>query len=73
LYAKENTTLTYIPLDANLLINSLAQTDKEFASSLRFEVSAADNTITVTIYPGDGTDAGDSTLNIDNKGAIYIF
>jgi hypothetical protein len=29
--------------------------------------------ITVTIRPGDGSDAGDSTLNIDNKGAIYIF
>jgi serine/threonine protein kinase len=73
LYANENTTLTYIPLDANLLINSLAQTDKEFASSLEFEVSAANNVITVTIRPGDGSDAGDSTLNIDNKGAIYIF
>jgi serine/threonine-protein kinase len=73
LYANENTTLTYIPLDANLLINSLAQTDKEFASSLEFEVSAANNTITVTIRPGNGASAGDSTLNIDNKGAIYIF
>jgi serine/threonine-protein kinase len=72
--SKESATLTYVPLDANLLINSIAsQSSSEFASSLKFDITVSDNMITVTILPGDRERAGDSTVNIHRTGAVYIF
>jgi serine/threonine-protein kinase len=71
---QESTTLTHIPLDANLLLNSVrSNSRKEFVSSLQFEVNVVNNLITVRILAGDRDRAGDSTVNIHRTGAIYIF
>ncbi|AFY75579.1 serine/threonine protein kinase [Pleurocapsa sp. PCC 7327] len=74
LASRESATLTYVPLDANLLINPIASpSNSEFASSLKFDVAASNNLLTVTILPGDRARAGDSTVNVHRTGAIYIF
>jgi serine/threonine-protein kinase len=74
LAANQSVVLTHVPLDANLLINALqSPTGKDLAASLQFNVTAADNVVTVAIERGKGEQAGDSTINIHITGAIYVF
>jgi serine/threonine protein kinase len=74
LRAKESAVLTYIPLDGYLLINSIQSSpNAEVPTSLQFEVTVSGNVATVSIRQERSDRPADSTINVHQSGAIYIF
>ncbi|MCU0536833.1 MAG: protein kinase [Hydrococcus sp. Prado102] len=74
LSSKESAVLTYIPLDGYLLINSTQSSQSaEVPTSLQFEVTVSGNVATVSIRQERSDRPADSTINVNQSGAIYIF
>jgi serine/threonine protein kinase len=74
LSSKESAVLTYIPLDGYLLINSIQSSlNTEVPTSLQFEVTVSGNIATVSIRQERSDRPADSTINVNQSGAIYIF
>lgn len=74
LSSKESAILTYVPLDGYLLINSTQTSpNEEVPTSLQFEVTVSGNIATVSIRQEKSDRPADSTINVNQSGAIYIF
>lgn len=64
----DTAVLKEIPVPAYVLINP-----KTPLKSVKYETKVADNVVTVTIKQISDALPGDTTLNIDPEGAVYIY
>jgi serine/threonine-protein kinase len=74
LSSKESALLTHVPLDGYILINSAESSPNAVTpKSLQFEVTVSGNVATVLIRQERSDRPADSTINVNQSGAIYIF
>lgn len=70
----ETTTLKGFTLPAYILVNRSVSAASRSEASLVYQVSVeSNNVVKLTITQAAAADPGYSTLNIDRKGAIYIY
>lgn len=73
LLAGKTGTLKGLSVPAYILINPDSSTPNVSSFNLKYEVSTTDNVVTVKIKKVSSENPGDTTLNLHETGAIYVY
>ena len=73
IFPKETTVIRSFPLPAYILINVSSSEPNSSQINLKYEVTTEDNEVNVKVRPAGNDTPGNTTLNLHETGAIYVY
>ena len=73
IFPKETTVIRGFPLPAYILINVASSEPNSSQINLKYEVTTENNEVNVKISPVGNDTKGNTTLNLHETGAIYVY